>query len=161
MTVLATLTLPYTMTDTYEFAAIHSNPPGIYTDRPCAILKKVGDSSIIWTAAPIEMARPYMEPSGIPADGKAACRRADVYIQCTKVCRSAQVQKDGADYFAVINEQEESPIAPMYDITIDVKAPRKRAYLLPDGGELPTEEVDGMLRIHLPKLEVFHMLEVR
>lgn len=55
-------------------------------------------------------------------------------------------QKDGADYFAVINEQEESPIAPMYDITIDVKAPGKRAYLLPDGGELPTEEVDGMLR---------------
>lgn len=53
MTVLATLTLPYTMTDTYEFAAIHSNPPGIYTDRPCAILKKVGDSSIIWTAAPV------------------------------------------------------------------------------------------------------------
>lgn len=43
-------------------------------------------------------------------------------------------QKDGADYFAVINEQEESPIAPMYDITIDVKAPGKRAYLLPDGG---------------------------
>ena len=70
-------------------------------------------------------------------------------------------QKDGADYFAIINEQEESPIAPMYDITIDVKAPGKRAYLLPDGGELPTEEADGMLRIHLPKLEVFHMLEVR
>lgn len=60
----------------------------------------------------------------------------------------------------MINEQEESPIAPMYDITIDVKEPGKRAYLLPDGG-MPTRKWMGMLRIHLPKLEVFHMLEVR
>lgn len=161
MTVLATLTLPYTMTDTYEFAAIHSNPPGIYTDRPCAILKKVGDSSIIWTAAPIEMARPYMSRQVFRRMVKLLAGEPTFTSNAPKFVEVLKWQKDGADYFAVINEQEESPIAPMYDITIDVKAPGKRAYLLPDGGELPTEEVDGMLRIHLPKLEVFHMLEVR
>ena len=161
MTVLATLTLPYTMTDTYEFAAIHSNPPGIYTDRPCAILKKVGDSSIIWTAAPIEMARPYMSRQVFRRMVKLLAGEPTFTSNAPKFVEVLKWQKDGADYFAVINEQEESPIAPMYDITIDVKAPGKRAYLLPDGGELPTEEADGMLRIHLPKLEVFHMLEVR
>ena len=41
VTVLATKTLPYTMTNTYEFAAIHSNPPGIYTDKPAVDRKSV------------------------------------------------------------------------------------------------------------------------
>ena len=161
LTVLATLTLPYTMTDTYEFAAIHSNPPGIYTDKPCAILKKVGTSSIIWTAAPIEMARPYMSR-------QVFCRMVNLLAgepvftsNAPKFVEVLNWKKDEKEYFAVINEQEESPIAPMYDIMISVKAPGKKAYLLPGGEELETEETDGMLHIHLPKLEVFHMVEVR
>ncbi len=70
--------------------------------------------------------------------------------------------KDGiGDYFAAINEQEESPIAPMYDITIDVKRPDKQAYLLPEGEKLETELVNGdTLRIHLPKLEIFRMIRL-
>ena len=39
-------------------------------------------------------------------------------------------EKDGSDYFAVINEQEESPVVPMHDIYIDVKKPDKKAVLL-------------------------------
>ena len=103
MTVLATLTLPYTMTDTYEFAAIHSNPPGIYTDRPCAILKKVGDASIIWTAAPIEMARPYMSRQVFRRMVKLLAGEPTFTSNAPKFVEVLKWQKDGADYFAVIN----------------------------------------------------------
>ena len=161
MTVLATQTLPYTMTDTYEFAAIHSNPPGIYTEKPCAILKQAGKSKIIWTASPIEMSRPYMS--------RQVYRRLVDFLRgepsftsnAPKFVEVLGWNKDGVDYFAAINEQEESPIAPMYDITIDVKRPDKQAYLLPEGEKLETELVNGdTLRIHLPKLEIFQMIRL-
>lgn len=69
-------------------------------------------------------------------------------------------KKDGTDYFAVINEQEESPIAPMYDITIEVKKPDKKAYLLPEETELPTEVEGDTLKIKIPKLDIFHMIKL-
>ena len=69
-------------------------------------------------------------------------------------------RKEGTDYFAVINQQEESPVAPMYDITIEVKGKAgKKAYLLPEHTELKTEMAgEDMLKIYLPKLEIFHIL---
>ena len=161
LTVLATQTLPYTMTDKHEFASIHSNPPGIYTDKPCAVLKMIGNSKIIWIAAPIEMSRPYMSRqvflrmiqylSGTPA----------FYSNAPKFVEVLSWNKDGSDYFAVINEQEEAPISPVYDITIDVPNSNKKAVLLPEEKEIKTEKIDGnKLRIYLPKLNVFQMIKL-
>ena len=162
LTVLATLTLPYTMTDTYDFSAIHSNPPGIYTDRPCAIMKKAGDSRIIWTAAPIEMSRPYMSRQVFRRMVNDLAPKPSFTSNAPKFVEVLEWNREGTDYFAVINEQEESPIAPMYDITIDVKGKAgMQAYLLPEHTRLETETVhEDTLRIHLPKLEVFHMFRL-
>lgn len=54
VTVLATMTLPYTKPTERRFASIHSNPPGILTDIPALIVKNVGKGTVIWSAAPIE-----------------------------------------------------------------------------------------------------------
>lgn len=162
LTVLATKTLPYTMTDTYEFAAIHSNPPGIYTKEPCAVLKKAGESRILWTAAPIEMSRPHISRRVFYRMIDLLRGEAVFTSNAPKFVEVLGWHKEGADYFAVINEQEESPVAPMYDIWIDVKGKAgQKAYLLPDNRELETEgRVDGSLRIFLPKLEIFQMLRI-
>lgn len=162
LTVLATATLPYTMTGTKEFAAIHSNPPGIYTDKPCALLKQVGNSKIIWTAAPIEMSRPYMSRQVFLRMVDFLRGEASFTSNAPKFVEVLEWNKDGIDYFAVINEQEESPIAPMYDITIEVKdAAGRQAYLLPQKTELETEIINGdTLKIHVPKLEVFHIIQL-
>jgi len=74
-TVLATLTLPYTVPNTGvgsqtpffdrvdmadpdqrrgRFASIHSNPPGIYTDRPAMVMTQYGRGRALWSAACIE-----------------------------------------------------------------------------------------------------------
>lgn len=161
LTVLATLTLPYTMTGTSEFAAIHSNPPGVYTDKPSAILKKVGESKIIWTAAPIEMSTPYMSKQVFRRMIQFLSGELKFISNAPKFVEVLKWNKDGEDYFAVINEQEESPIAPMYDIFIDVKKQGVRAFLLPTETELKTEMVDkDTLRIYLPKLEVFQIIKL-
>lgn len=162
LTVLATQTLPYTMTGTEEFAAIHSNPPGIYTDKPAAILKKIGTSQVIWTAAPIEMSRPYISRQVFARMIDLLRGTPSFTSNAPKFAEIIEWNKDGVDYFAAINEQEESPIAPLSDIYIDVKKPDKKAYLLPDETELHTEIIDGdTLRIHLPKLEVFEMIMLK
>lgn len=162
LTVLATLTLPYTLTGTGDFAAIHSNPPGIYTERPCALLKKTGSSQIIWTAAPIEMSRPYMSRQVFRRMVDFLRGEPSFTSNAPKFVEVLGWNKDGIDYFAVINEQEESPIAPMYDIVIDVQGKAgKQAYLLPEETQLDTESLDmDVLRIYLPKLEVFHMIRL-
>ncbi len=160
LTVLATKTLPYTMTGRCEFAAIHSNPPGIYTEAPCAVLKQVGESRIIWTAAPIEMSRPYMSRKVFFRMIDFLRGEAAFTSNAPKFVEVLGWQKDGKDYFAAINQQEESPVAPMYDITIEVKGKAgKKAYLLPEHTELKTETIgEDTLKIYLPKLEIFHIL---
>lgn len=54
VTVLATMTLPYTKPTERRFASIHSNPPGNPTDIPALIVKNIGRGTVIWSAAPIE-----------------------------------------------------------------------------------------------------------
>ena len=54
VTVLATMTLPYTKPTERRFASIHSNPPGVSTDIPALIEKRIGQGTVIWSAAPIE-----------------------------------------------------------------------------------------------------------
>ena len=160
LTVLATKTLPYTMTGTYEFAAIHSNPPGIYTESPCAVLKETGAGKIIWTAAPIEMSRPYMSRKVFYRMVDFLRGEASFTSNAPKFVEVLGWNKEGTDYFAVINEQEESPVAPMYDIWIDVKGKGdKEAFLLPGKDKVETETIgENTLRIHLPKLEIFQMI---
>lgn len=161
MTVLAARTLPYTLTDTDEFAAIHSNPPGIYTQEPCLILKDTGKNKIIWSAAPIELSRPYMSKRVFLRIIRLLTNTPAFISNAPKYVEVLSWEKKGSDYFAVINEQEESPVVPVHDITIDVCRPDKKAVLLPENRELETEVMEnGVLRIHLPKLELFHMLKL-
>ena len=162
LTVLATKTLPYTMTGCCEFSAIHSNPPGIYTEAPCAVLKETGEGKIIWTAAPVEMSRPYMSRKVFFRMVDFLRGEASFTSNAPKFVEVLAWKKDEEDYFAVINQQEESPIAPMYDITIEVKGKAdKKAYLLPENTELKTEIVgEDSLKIYLPKLEIFHILRL-
>lgn len=161
LTVLATRTLPYTLTNTDAFAAIHSNPPGICTDSPCLVMKKVGKSKIIWSAAPIEMSRPYMSRQVFKRIILSLSKEPAFISNAPKFAEVLAWEKDGRDYLAVINEQEESPIVPIHDIYIDIKRPGKKAVLLPGGEEIKTEEMEnGYLRIFLPKLEVFQMIEL-
>ncbi|MBO5219516.1 MAG: beta-galactosidase trimerization domain-containing protein, partial [Clostridia bacterium] len=52
--VMATMTFPYTKTGERKFASIHSNPPGIPSDIPAMVAKKLGRGIVIWSACPIE-----------------------------------------------------------------------------------------------------------
>jgi hypothetical protein len=162
ITVLATQTLPYTMTGTSDFSAIHSNPPGIYTEKPCVIEKQLGSSRILWTAAPIEMSRPYMSRQVFRRMIQHLIQKPSFTSNAPKYVEVLGWQKDSMDYFALINEQEEPPVVPVYDITIDVTGRAgEQAYLLPEHTPLDCETIhEDTLRIHIPKLDIFHILRL-
>ena len=162
LTVLARMTLPYTMTDTDEFAAIHSNPPGVYTDLPSAVLKQLpGGNKIIWVSAPVEMSKPYMSRQVFDRMIRFLAGSLQFISNAPKFVEILEWNKDGTDYIAAINEQEESPIAPMYDITIDVNTMAKGAVLLPEETPLKVEPSgENSLLIYLPKLEIFHIIKL-
>lgn len=52
--VLATMTLPYTKPSEKRFASIHSNPPGVASDMPALLRKKIGKGVVIWSSASFE-----------------------------------------------------------------------------------------------------------
>ena len=107
------------------------------------------------------MSKPYMSRQVFLRIIRSLIREPAFTSNAPKFVEVLSWEKEEKQYFAIINEQEESPVVPMYDITIDVKKPNKKALLLPEGKELPCEVVNGdTLRIHLPKLEIFQMIEL-
>ncbi|HOO29172.1 MAG TPA: hypothetical protein PLU43_11970, partial [Lachnospiraceae bacterium] len=159
-TVLATLTLPYTMTGTEQFSAIHSNPPGIYTKKPCVIRKTIGKAVVIWCAAPIELSKPYMSRQVFCGMIRSLGGELKFESNAPKFVEILNWKKDGREYFAVINQQEESPVAPVYDIWIKVGG-NKRAVMADNSYELHTETEEKKTVIRLPKLEIFQIFEVK
>lgn len=159
--VLATRTLPYTPTDTDQYAAIHSNPPGIHTDEPCVVYKTLAHGAILWTAAPIETMRPFMSRNVVANMVKMLVDEPTFTSNAPKFVEVINWMKDNQEYFAAINQQEEPPVVPISDIWIDVKGTGRKAALLPNGEALRTETIAQGTRVYLPKLELFTIFTVQ
>jgi len=157
---LATITLPYTMTDKKVFASIHSNPPGIHTDMPAAILKNVGNGQILWVAAPIESSRPYMSRKAVGRMVRDLCGELPFSSNAPAFVEVIGWDKDGKRYFAAINQQETAPIAPMTGIEITLPYVIKNAKMAETGENLPVRTEYGSSVIQLPILNIFQIVTV-
>ncbi len=160
LNILATQTLPYTMTGTEKFAAIHSNPPGIYTDKPSVILKRIGASRVIWTSAPIEMSRPYYSKQVFCNIITMLCKELKFRSNAPKFVEVLNWCKDNQNYFALINQQEEPPIVSIDDIYVEVEGAGKKAVEVISGQELRTETIKDKTRIYITKLELFMIFKI-
>lgn len=158
--VYGTLTLPYTVPGTPKFSAIHSNPPGIHTDRPSAIKKKVGNGTIFYVAAPLEIAKPYMSRQVVGRIMEELVGEKSYESSAPKMVETLSWEKDGVLYFGLLNEQEEAPIIPVHDVEISVKGAYKKAISLKSGEELPTVLTEDSITFTVPKLEVFDIISV-
>ncbi|MDR1420435.1 MAG: alpha-L-fucosidase [Treponema sp.] len=157
---LATITLPYTMTGKKEFSAIHSNPPGIHTDRPAAILKNSGGGKIFWTAAPIEGSRPYLSRKAAGRIVRELSGELKFSSNAPSFVEILNWTRNGTIYFAAINQQEASPLAIMTGIEITVPYRARRALMAEGGEELPVRKAEKGSVISLPPLEIFHIFRV-
>ena len=157
---LGTVTLPYTMTGTQKFSSIHSNPPGVHTDFPAAILKKVGKGKIFWVAAPIESSRPYMSRKAAGKIFQELCGEPSFQSNAPDFVEIVGWEKDDRIFLDAINQQETAPITQISDIEISVPYKIKRAWLPETNENLRVDSNDNSSTIHLPKLHIVCLLEI-
>ena len=158
--VLATVTLPYTLRNTGEFSAIHANPPGIYTENAACIRKKVGRGTILWVSAPIENTKPFMSRRTVYNLIKMLAGTFQYAASAPAFVETVGWIKNGKTYIALINQQEASPVAPMYDIQIILPHEVVKAKLLGSDTDIEVSTVNGQSVIKLPRLDIFHMIEI-
>ena len=160
-TVLATRTLPYTMTGTSEFSSIHSNPPGVYTDDPAAIIKNVGKGKILWTAAPIEDSKPYMSKRVVGKLIQNLRGKKEIEVEAPACIEVLEWEKENEFYLGILNEQESSPFIPVNNIEIRLKKNIKKAVCLNSGEELELIYEDDNVVIKIPQVQVFLLIELK
>lgn len=159
---LATLTLPYTMTGTLEFASIHSNPPGIHTEQPTVVLKKYGDSKILWTGSPMENQSPYLTKKVVGSLVKLLVVKPSIKVDAPACVEVVQWEKEEGSLLTVFNEQENYPFIPVSDLSVTLLKEVKKAIDIGTGEELKVENhSDGTSTIFLPKLTVFQFIDVK
>jgi len=157
---IACLTYPYTRPYDREFAAIHSNPPGIDTEIPAIVRTPYGKGEVIWICAPAELTRAMDCREVIYNLIKSLCGEFYSGGYAPEFCEILHWRKDGKRYFSVINEQPITPCYPISDITVTIRAKVKNVTLLtPSETPLTWEYKDGVTTVHLPKLQVFHIAE--
>ena len=158
--VLATLTLPYTLTGKREFAAIHSNPPGQDTGCPAVILKNVGKGRIFYAAAPIESCKPYMSRKAFISIIRSLAGPLPFESDAPGHVEVVGWVKDGRQYYAALNEQESAPFVPMDGVTITVPRVLRSARVALSSEPLEFSVQNGRSIIRLPRIEVFQVIEV-
>lgn len=158
--VLAKLTLPYTMTGTRDYASIHSDPPGISTDYPSVVLKKIGQGSILWVSAPIEASRPHHSRRVVGRLLRSLCGEVKIKSNAPAFVEILGWAKGQYKYYAAINQQEYSPIAPIYNIEIELPYKVKSAIGLDTGEAITLTNRENTATMLLPKLDIFQIIQV-
>lgn len=157
--VAATLTLPYTDMEEMRFASIHSDPPGVATDVPMVVIRRVGQGWVIWSAAAIEGVdmeeyreiflglilavrgnAPFSLSSDAPPRVEMTLFRGEgeMLLHAVSLCDEAV-----------------SPEIPGFHVSVRAEKPVKAVRLLPDGGEIPFQWENGFVSFRTRPLAIF------
>ncbi len=161
--VLATLNLPYTLPGTKTFSAIHANPPGVQTDVPAAVLASYGAGRILWVSAPIECSSPYHSKNVVLTMMKNLMEHKPfVETNAPKTVEIITFEHENKLRICLINHQERPPVDPAYHIWLDINTSKTvKAVRHIKSGKVPEYETFAeKLRIHIPVLKLFTMLEI-
>lgn len=162
--VLAKLTLPYTMPGGKQFASIHSDPPGIPTELPGIIYKKVGAGQVIWSAVPIEHVRmeayqtlflwllERLLPKRRRLLSSSAPRRVELVVFR---------QAEGLQVNAVTLQQD-GPVETVQPFSVSLHTARRpqAVRLLPAKREIPFTYADETVTFQTEPLHIFAMYQI-
>ncbi len=164
VTVLATLTLPYTKPTEISFASIHSNPPGIATAVPMMVEGTYGKGKFIWSAAPIEAVE--------------MAEYQDIFLACLRRLLgdyTPSFVSDAADDVEItlyedkdcylvnaihLDERVKMPTLAPFEIGVKCDGPVKAVELLPQKTPVPFEVRDGYVFFQTKPMHVFDMYRI-
>jgi hypothetical protein len=148
--------------ETRRFASIHSNPPGILTDRPALVLHRFGQGTVIYAAMPIEANKAYGEIIGrilsfLAGGPFTFAADAPAVLEVT-----AFHQPDRRRFVInLLNGQDVFPAVPIHGARIRFhlagRRPRKLS-LLPAGSPLDFACDGDAVSFEAPRIDVFAMV---
>ena len=152
--ILAYFNFPiYPINDDYEYASIHSNPPGNQTLYPAITENIYGKGKCLWIASPFILKKQYTQKEYAKKLYKSYINcniETDLPINVELTLLSGNNKKA----VCVVNMQDQYPPLPVYDryILIETEKPN-RITKVSDGLEVMWEYTQGKVKITIDKLE--------
>lgn len=161
--VVATVTLPYTKQNEKRFAAIHSNPPGKFTDMPAIVIKDYGKGKVIWSAQPFESESidiygiifknliKYMLSDDLLCKTNAS-RRLELTLYKTEKYIYVNAVHINTDYYAeTVNG---------FDIAVKCPKKPKAVKLLPNESKVKFKYENGYVKFKARDIKIFDMYRI-
>ncbi len=164
VTLLATMKLPYTKAGEKRFASIHSNPPGILTDIPALLEKKLGDGRVIWSASTVEFDSRLSHRKLLWALVRKYTGKLTVETTAPRQVEVVSFERGGDKLVSAVDLLCTDELLPIRDFTVSVaceKMPTSVVRIDPDG-EKPVafDYVDGYAKFTAANLVMFAMYRV-
>lgn len=162
--VLGTLVRPFTDPhDAEHYASIHSNPPGVWTEKPAVVVHRFGRGTVIYSAASLEFEE--IHRGTMASLIRRLCPSPTIVSDAPRAVEITTFhQPDRRRYIVnLLNFQNELPNIPVHDIAVTLRAGDKRVrrvLLAPDRGELEFRQDADSVHFRIPKVETFAMAVV-
>ncbi len=161
--VLATITLPYTLQGSTDFASIHSDPPGVPTDIPAVMFTTYGKGKVLWSSVALEGIDNYNHERVLInllekyfTLHRSFISDAPVDVEVTLF----QKQKEKYVHLVLLNEQEKArKIAPICVSVASEKKPT-RILQLPNRIVVPFSYDGGYVAFREENMEMFRMYKI-
>jgi hypothetical protein len=165
-TVLATITLPYTdPADSHIFASIHSNPPGVNTERPAIVSGQFGKGKVVWSAAPFEESSQRIHKQVFsnlirylsPAEPQIKTD-APAQVEFTVFTDSEY----GITQLHCVNLQEQFPMIPLsgFSISLQVNKAPKSIKFLPNKQDVLFTMEGNYVEFWVESIDIFCMYQL-
>ncbi len=162
--VIATLTYPYTKFYETQFASIHSNPPGISTNKPAITVNRYGKGYVVWSALPIESIE-HPEFGDVLINILNGVKPLESSVKSTAPANveiTAFKSENDITVNAVIlnNESYEMSVYP-FEISVKCEREPKSVVLLPSEENIDFSYKDGYVTFETKKLITFDMYMIK
>ncbi len=162
--VLAAVTLPYTLPAEQRFASIHSNPPGVPTEDPALLTIPCGRGTVVWCAASPEAdTRPAyrdfflrLVSRLLPPERRSLVSDAPRQAELVTFRTEAGFRVSAVDLLCT---DEELPVR-AFRIRLRCPAPPKAVRRIPDGEPMSFTFEDGTCVFSVDDLVMFGMYDV-
>jgi len=160
--VMARIKLPYTTQNNEVYASIHSNPPGIMTDIPAVIRRKVGKGEVIWSGMVLEKEKPECYEQ--------------IFVNLLGVLGlKSRVQTDAPSVAEIVTFEDENRLLvsaarlsdeyrgvfPAFEVRIRTDRAPACVRHLPDEQEVSFSYADGWTAFDVKELGMLEMFEIR
>ncbi len=158
---IATLSYPYTLPNSTDFAAIHSNPPGIHTTLAGITKKNYGKGNIMWVANNFQSTPATNCKSSVCKLITSMAGELQFTAEAPEYVEVLMWEKDNDTYLSIINQQTTTPVYPVDNIQITINGIYTKASIVGnESKDIKIDIVDNSTIINVPSLEVFYIIKL-